>query len=207
MILGSIASVESGGLSVLIDGEDTPTEKEYCFLASYAPIAGDRVIIEEINGTYVVLGKVIASGSGETYADRAGYADSAGTASYAVSCGTASTAAYATSAGTAASATTASYATTAGSANYANSANQCTSASSASYATSAGTASYANTAGTASYATSCGSASTAAMASNVEAVKDWNTSWADYKVYFRINSGKLQYATGTYYTWTTLQNE
>lgn len=201
MILGVISAVESGGLQLLIDGEEEPTTKEYCYVASYLPIAGDRVLIEEINGTYVVIGKVVQSSSGETYADHAGYADTAGTAYYAV---TASTAVYATSAGTAASATTASYATSAGSAGHANSAYSCTTAS---YAVSAGTATYANTANSATYATSCGTASTAVSATSAEALKDWYSSWGDNRVYFRIYSGELQYSTGTYQTWHTLQNK
>lgn len=190
MILGVISAIESGGLQLLIDGEEEPTTKEYCYMASYAPVAGDRVLIEEINGTYVVIGKVVNSSSGETYADHAGYADSAGTAEYA------------TSAGTAASATTASYATTAGSAGYANSAYSCTTAS---YAVNAGEATSAATAANANYATSCGTASTAVTAGTAETMKDWNNSWQN--IYLRIVSGELQYSTGSYYTWTTLQNK
>ena len=202
MILGVISAIESGGLQLLIDGEEEPTTKEYCYMASYAPVAGDRVLIEEINGTYVVIGKVVNSSSGETYADHAGYADSAGTAEYAITAGTASVAVYATSAGTAASATTASYATTAGSAGYANSAYSCTTAS---YAVNAGEATSAATAANANYATSCGTASTAVTAGTAETMKDWNNSWQN--IYLRIVSGELQYSTGSYYTWTTLQNK
>ena len=214
MILGVISAIESGGLQLLIDGEEEPTTKEYCYVASYLPIAGDRVLIEEINGTYVVIGKVVqTSGGGETYADHAGYADTAGTAStavYAASAGTAeyagtaSTAVYATSCGTAATATTASYAVASGTASYANNAYSCTTAS---YAVSAGTATYANIANSTSYATSCGTASTAVSATSAEAVKDWYSSWGDNRVYFRIYSGELQYSTGTYQTWHTLQNK
>lgn len=67
MILGKIASV-GGGVALIIDGETTPTTKKYLFLSSYSPAVNDRVLIEEISGTYVVLGKVTdtASGSGTT---------------------------------------------------------------------------------------------------------------------------------------------
>lgn len=205
MILGVISSIESGGLQLLIDGEEEPTTKEYCYVASYLPIAGDRVLIEEINGTYVVIGKVVQSSSGETYADHAGYADTAGTADYATSAGTANTATYAVSAGAASSANTASYAVTAGSASYANSAYSCTTANNASYAVSAGSATYATNAGTATYATSSGTASTAVSATTADTMKDWNNSWQH--LYFRIVSGELQFSTGSYYTWTTLQNK
>lgn len=59
MILGTIGSYTSGsGLTVTVDGEDSPTTKQYMFLGSYSPTVGDRVLIEEISGSYVILGKV-----------------------------------------------------------------------------------------------------------------------------------------------------
>ena len=42
-----------------IDGENIASEKEYPRLASYKPVAGDRVILAKLAGTYVILGKVI----------------------------------------------------------------------------------------------------------------------------------------------------
>lgn len=44
-----------------IDGESSPTTKDYMFLSSYTPVVGDRVIIEEISGSYVVLGAVVTA--------------------------------------------------------------------------------------------------------------------------------------------------
>jgi hypothetical protein len=59
MILGTIQSVISGtGITVLIDGETEPTAKKYMWLAPYRPTVGDRVLIEEISGSYIILGKV-----------------------------------------------------------------------------------------------------------------------------------------------------
>lgn len=59
MILGTISGYEEGvGLRITIDGEETPTIKSYKFLSSYNPAVNDRVLIEEISGSYVVLGKV-----------------------------------------------------------------------------------------------------------------------------------------------------
>lgn len=59
MILGTIATaLNTGEVTLLIDGEDAPTTKSYMWLASYRPIEGDRVLIEEISGTYVILGKL-----------------------------------------------------------------------------------------------------------------------------------------------------
>jgi len=60
MILGKISSYENGsGLALIIDGETQPTKKKYKFLANYVPIADDRVLIEEIGDSYVVIGKVV----------------------------------------------------------------------------------------------------------------------------------------------------
>lgn len=65
MLLGKVQTRDnSEGLQIIIDGEDEPTTKKYHYLASYVPAAGDRILIEEIGDSYVVLGKVIS-----TYAD------------------------------------------------------------------------------------------------------------------------------------------
>ena len=61
MILGTISAVDNdNGLQLIIDGEDTPTTKKYTYMASYVPAANDRVLIEEISGSYVIMGKVIS---------------------------------------------------------------------------------------------------------------------------------------------------
>lgn len=61
MILGTISAVDNdNGLQLIIDGEDTPTSKKYTYIASYVPAANDRVLIEEISGSYVIMGKVIS---------------------------------------------------------------------------------------------------------------------------------------------------
>lgn len=60
MILGTISSVDStNGVKLIIDGEDEPTTKKYTYMASYVPTANDRVLIEEVGGSYVIMGKVI----------------------------------------------------------------------------------------------------------------------------------------------------
>lgn len=62
MILGTISEVDNTkGLTLVIDGEETPTEKKYSYLASYVPATGDRVLIEEISDTYVIVGKLITN--------------------------------------------------------------------------------------------------------------------------------------------------
>ena len=64
MILGTISSYSSGsGVTLTIDGETSPTTKKYMFLGSYTPVVGDRVLIEEISDSYVVLGVVVTNSS------------------------------------------------------------------------------------------------------------------------------------------------
>ena len=61
MILGTISAIDSdNGLQLIIDGEDEPTTKKYTYMASYVPTVNDRVLIEEISGSYVIMGKVIS---------------------------------------------------------------------------------------------------------------------------------------------------
>ncbi len=68
MILGTIGTYTAGsGVTLTIDGEETPTTKDYKFLSSYSPVAGDRVLIEEIGNSYVVLGKLTESAGGDSY--------------------------------------------------------------------------------------------------------------------------------------------
>lgn len=51
--------VSNQGINLLIDGEQEPTTKKYTYLASYSsPRVNDRVLVVEIDGSYVVLGKV-----------------------------------------------------------------------------------------------------------------------------------------------------
>ncbi len=60
MILGTISTYASGtGIGLIVDGESSPTTKKYMFLGSYSPAVGDRVIAEDISGSYVVLGKIV----------------------------------------------------------------------------------------------------------------------------------------------------
>ena len=59
MMLGTVSSFGNGqGVNVTVDGEDTATQKPYYWLSPYRPRVGDRVLIEEISGQYIILGKV-----------------------------------------------------------------------------------------------------------------------------------------------------
>lgn len=65
MLLGTINSYVAGqGVTLTIDGEDAPTRKKYYILKSYTPVVGDRVLIEEISDSYIVLGCATATSSG-----------------------------------------------------------------------------------------------------------------------------------------------
>lgn len=58
MIIGTVSTITAGKCSVVIDGETQPTNKKYKTLSSYTPATGDRVLIAEIAGSYVILGKI-----------------------------------------------------------------------------------------------------------------------------------------------------
>lgn len=49
----------SGRPKVVFDGETTASGKQYPYLASYTPAAGDRVLLAAVAGSYVVLGKIV----------------------------------------------------------------------------------------------------------------------------------------------------
>ena len=104
MILGTISAIDDdNGLQLIIDGEDTPTTKKYTYMSSYVPTANDRVLIEEISGSYVIMGKVISdvasSGIARQATTAASCTGNAATATTAESCtGNAATATKADSA-------------------------------------------------------------------------------------------------------------
>lgn len=108
MILGTISAVDNdNGLQLIIDGEDLPTTKKYTYMASYVPAANDRVLIEEISGSYVIMGKVINEVASSGIARQADNATNAVNATNAANATNATNAINADSALTAANATTA----------------------------------------------------------------------------------------------------
>lgn len=59
MMLGTISSwSNNSGATITIDGENAATVKPYLWLSPYRPRVGDRVLIEEVSGQYIILGKV-----------------------------------------------------------------------------------------------------------------------------------------------------
>jgi len=58
--LGTIdPNYTEGKPRIIFDGEDTASEKKYPYLGSYAPRKNDRVLLQRVANSYVVLGKVI----------------------------------------------------------------------------------------------------------------------------------------------------
>ena len=58
--MATVAGLGENGLSLRFDGSMTDSNKQYKRLESYAaPATGDRVYIQKISGTYIVLGKVV----------------------------------------------------------------------------------------------------------------------------------------------------
>lgn len=47
------------GTKLLFDGQSEYTEKSYKKLASATYSAGDRVLVMKVNGTYLILGRVL----------------------------------------------------------------------------------------------------------------------------------------------------
>ena len=82
MILGTVAAVDANnGITVIVDGEEVASEKKYSYLSSYVPAANDKVIIEEISGSYVILGKIcttVAESGQALHAETATTATNAG---------------------------------------------------------------------------------------------------------------------------------
>lgn len=59
--LGRIDPKYTGGLpKILFDGDSQVSIKSYSYLSSYTPKANDRVLLVNIAGTHLVIGKIIS---------------------------------------------------------------------------------------------------------------------------------------------------
>lgn len=93
MKIGTITALDkSSGVQIKLDGEENGTAKKYSYLDSYIPAVGDRVLIEEISGSYVVIGKIITDFSSSGISRSCSIADNAKTAQTAASANTAKSA-------------------------------------------------------------------------------------------------------------------
>jgi len=62
---GSIdVSYTSGAARILFDGEATTSVKAYKFVSTYTPVAGQRVMLAAVSGSYVIVGAPATVGSG-----------------------------------------------------------------------------------------------------------------------------------------------
>ena len=52
-------SYSSGRPKLLFDGETVVSQKTYPYLSSYSPSANHRVLVANIAGTHVILGRII----------------------------------------------------------------------------------------------------------------------------------------------------
>lgn len=60
--LGSISSTYVAGLpAVLFDGETADSARLWPYLASYTPVASDRVLMARVGHGFVILGKITAA--------------------------------------------------------------------------------------------------------------------------------------------------
>lgn len=58
--LGKIdSSYTSGRPKIVFDGETLASTKQYPYLASYIPVANDRILMLIVAGSYVILGKIV----------------------------------------------------------------------------------------------------------------------------------------------------
>lgn len=116
--LASIETIVADGVTVQFEGEDTASDKPYTVVQSYHPAEGDRVVMLNISGTYIVLGSVGAPTAPVEYIPAAEKGAAGGVATLnsggqvvqkavsAVSADTATTAGHAASADSATSSTT-----------------------------------------------------------------------------------------------------
>lgn len=59
MKIGVIQTIDqSNGLTILFDGETDPTVKKFKYLNSYYPKLNDKVIVDEVGGSFVILGAI-----------------------------------------------------------------------------------------------------------------------------------------------------
>lgn len=59
--LGTVASLATNNSArVKFDGEEEVSTKEYAYLAGYYPTVGDRVLLADVAGTNIIVGKLSA---------------------------------------------------------------------------------------------------------------------------------------------------
>ena len=68
LLLGTVGSVSTGGVTLLLDGSSTATQKKYRSLVTGdALTAGDRVLVCKMSGTYIVIGRIETNPAAQSY--------------------------------------------------------------------------------------------------------------------------------------------
>lgn len=57
--LAVVKSISSGKTIVQFDGEEESSNKSYSRLGSYLPTVGDRILLLNVGGTYVIAGEIV----------------------------------------------------------------------------------------------------------------------------------------------------
>lgn len=57
--LAVVSNILNGSVYLTFYGDETPSQKSYKRLSSYTPTKGDTVLVLNVNGSYVIVGKVV----------------------------------------------------------------------------------------------------------------------------------------------------
>lgn len=57
--MATISSIDNDNVYIQFYGESSPSLKPFKRLDSYTPTVGDTVVLQNINGSYVITGKVV----------------------------------------------------------------------------------------------------------------------------------------------------
>lgn len=59
-ILATVKSVASSGITIQLDGDDTPLKKQYRWISTGTSLSvNDRVLVLKNSGTYIIIGKLL----------------------------------------------------------------------------------------------------------------------------------------------------
>ena len=56
LLLATVYEADAAGARLTFDGEDTPSQKKYPYLAGQTLHSGQRVVAARMSGTFVVIG-------------------------------------------------------------------------------------------------------------------------------------------------------
>ena len=59
-LLATVKSVASSGITIQLDGDDTPLGKRYKWISTGTSLSvNDRVLVLKNSGTYIIIGKLL----------------------------------------------------------------------------------------------------------------------------------------------------